>query len=192
MIIGCGKRRGQAARFVLLVVLSALPRPSASGPLADEYSIKAAFLFHFAEFVDWPDEAFKDSANTMIYCSIGENGPMRSAMEASLLGKAVHWRTVQLRQLRDWQSAAGCHVLYVGANENKRLLPGLDALKGSPVLTVGEADNFAEIGGMIQFCEESNKIRFHINLTPVASARLKMSSRLLSLAKTVIGTAGGN
>jgi hypothetical protein len=104
----------------------------------------------------------------------------------------VRSRMVQIRRLKNWQDAESCHVLFVGRGEDKRVATALFFLKTSAVLTVGDSERFNEKGGIIEFCEESSKIRFHINLPAAAAARLKLSARLLTLAKSLTGAAGGN
>jgi hypothetical protein len=101
-------------------------------------------------------------------------------------------RGVRVAHVKEGDSMQGCQVLFIGVAENRRAVSIMTNVKGSAVLTVGESPNFAASGGMIEFCLEGNKIRFDINLGAVNAAKLKMSARLLALAKTVIGAAGGD
>jgi YfiR/HmsC-like len=167
---------------LLLVSPSSLPASST----AEEYSIKAAFLFHFAQFVDWPTEAFKETASPLTYCTLGAD-PFHGALETTLNGKTVGTRTIRVLHFKQTQEIYGCHILFVGAAEKSFRPQMLVSLRESPVLTVGETENFAKEGGMIGFCLEENKIRFEINLEAAEHAKLKISSRLLALARTVIG-----
>jgi hypothetical protein len=155
-----------------------------------EYQIKAAFLFHFAQFVEWPDEAFKDANSPLTYCTIGED-PFRGGLEDILRGKTVAERGIRVEHLKQAEAIQRCQVLFIGAAEAKRAAAIVANAKGSSVLTVGESANFAADGGMIGFSVEGNKVRFEINLAAVNAAKLKMSARLLSLAKTVTGNGGG-
>jgi hypothetical protein len=156
-----------------------------------EYAVKAAFLFHFAEFVEWPAGAFKDASGPLTYCTVGED-PFRGALDESLRAKVIGNRGVRVAHVKEGDSMQGCQVLFIGVAENRRAVSIMTNVKGSAVLTVGESPNFAASGGMIEFCLEGNKIRFDINLGAVNAAKLKMSARLLALAKTVIGAAGGD
>lgn len=156
-----------------------------------EYQIKAAFLFHFAQFVDWPAEAFKQADSPLIYCTLGED-PLHGALEATLAGKTVGSRAVQVRHLRKATEAQGCHVLFIGAEEKKDMARVLASLGGNPTLIAGEAENFAADGGMIGFCLEQNKVRFEINMAAAERANLRISARLLALAKTVVGRGKGD
>jgi hypothetical protein len=152
--------------------------------------VKTAFLFHFAQFVDWPTEAFVDESSPLVYCTVGED-PFRGALDARLNGKTIGARRLRVQHFKETSEIQGCQVLFLGAMEKKRLAETLTTLKGAPVLTVGESDHFAQDGGMIGFCLEDNKVRFEINLNAATQANLKISARLLTLAKTVIGNPKG-
>ena len=159
---------------------------SAQGNASSEYQVKAAFLFHFAQFVDWPPGAFKDAGTPVTYCTVGGD-PFRGALEASLSGKAIEGRWVRVLHFKEAQEIQGCQVLFIGMADKKFISATLANLKGTPVLTVAESDHFAQDGGMIGFFLEDNKVRFEINLNAAERAKLKISARLLALAKTVIG-----
>lgn len=157
-----------------------------------EYAVKAAFLFHFAQFVEWPAGAFKGANSPLTYCTFGAD-PFRGSLDESLRGKTIGERGIRVQHLKQAEGIQDCQVLFIGGAESKRAAAGVLAnVKGSAILTVGESQDFAEDGGMIEFCLEGNKIRFNINLATVSAAKLKMSARLLTLAKTVIGTQGGS
>jgi hypothetical protein len=170
----------------LLIAWSA----SAQANPSSEYAVKAAFLFHFAEFVEWPAGAFKDGNSPLTYCTVGED-QFRGALDENLRGKTIGERAMRVQHLKQLDAIHDCQILFIGATETKHASQILASIKGNAVLTVGESHNFAEDGGMIEFLLEGNKIRFEINLGAVSAAKLKMSARLLTLAKTVIGTSGG-
>jgi hypothetical protein len=180
-----GSRRVTAHSLMLtLLLLSPVQIPASSA--AEEYSIKAAFLFHFAQFVDWPAEAFQEASTPLTYCTLGVD-PFHGALETTFNGKTLGTRTIRVQHFKQVREIHGCQVLFIGATEKDFRPPMLASLQGSPMLTVGETLNFAQDGGMIGFCLEENKIRFEINLDAAEHAKLKISSRLLALAKTVIG-----
>jgi hypothetical protein len=158
----------------------------AKTPASSEYEVKAAFLFHFAQFVEWPEGTFKDAGSPLTYCTIGED-PFHGALAASLNGKTIEARVLRVQHLKEARQIQGCQILFIGAAENRLIPDVLTAIKGTPVLTVAEAEHFARNGGMIGFLLEGDKIRFEINLEAAEHAKLKVSSRLLGLAKTVIG-----
>jgi hypothetical protein len=159
---------------------------SAQSNPSGEYQVKAAFLFHFAQFVDWPPEAFKDAASPLTYCTVGED-PFHGALDASLNGKTIDGRPVRVLHFKLSQEVQPCQILFLGAPEKKSLSATLVTLGASPVLTVGESQDFIGQGGMIGFLWEDNKVHFEINLEAAERAKLKISARLLTLAKKVIG-----
>lgn len=112
--------------------------------------MKAAFLFHFAQFVDWPSDAFKDAGTPLTYCTAGED-PFRGALDISLNGKVINGRPVRVLHFREAQEIRGCQVLFMGIADKKFVTATLANLKGTPVLTVAEAEHFVQEGGMIGF-----------------------------------------
>ena len=178
-------RRG-AVLLAMFAALGAARLASTELSPSGEYEIKAAFLFHFSQFIDWPEGTLKGASTPLTYCTVGED-PFHGALDASLRGKTIGARPLQVLHFKQPQYIRGCQILFVGAGE-KALLPAVLAnLKENAVLTVGESEHFVQNGGMIGFLLEENKIRFEINLEAAEHAKLKMSSRLLALAKSVIG-----
>jgi hypothetical protein len=171
---------------ILLVILAGTNFYAFSQSQADEYRVKAAFLFHFAQLVEWPTEIPGDPNRPFNICTLGEDS-FRGELEDTVGGKSIGTRTVQVRHFKQPQEALGCQILFIGSSEDKRLSTILAEIDSNPVMTVGEADDFVEQGGIIRFFLEDNKIRFDINLKPADKAGLKISSRLLLLAKNVSG-----
>lgn len=155
---------------------------------AEEYRVKAAFIYHFMQLVDWRDENFDDSP-TIEVCTVGEDR-FQGELENAMNGKTVHSRSINVRHLHREADLSGCEVVYLDGDDRKLARSAIEALKGRPVLTIGDGDTFLQDGGMIRFLMEDNKIRFEINLNASQKAQLKISSRLLLLAKTVIGKPG--
>jgi len=176
---------------LLLAACGTPPIEGGQSSAASEYTVKAAFLFHFAQFVEWPAEAFADANSPLTYCTIGEDA-FRGALEESVNGKSIGNRRLQVKHVKELEQIAGCQVLFIAAGEKKRHGEELAMASKRPVLTVGETDGFATEGGIIGFSREQNKIRFEINLDAAGKAQLKISAKLLSLAKTVIGSPRGN
>ena len=146
-----------------------------------EYQLKAAFLFNFAKFVEWPPGAFPEAKSPMIIGVLGDN-PFGAELERTIRDKIVNGRPLQIREFRSPAEARECHILFVSNSEKKRLPEVVESLRGTNVLTVGEAENFIESGGMISFVREGNKIRFQINDQAARGAGLKISSKLMNLA----------
>jgi uncharacterized protein DUF4154 len=172
----------------LLATISVAPRELRADGVS-EYQVKMAFLFHFAQFVEWPPEAFKDASSPLTYCTIGDD-PFHGALEDSLKGKTIASHPLQVQHLKDREQINSCQILFVAASEKKRVADDLAAAAGRSVLTVGETEHFAQNGGMIGFVLDDDKVRFEINVQSALKAKLKISSRLLLLAKSVIGSQG--
>jgi hypothetical protein len=177
-------RKALLGLAVLGVLLGfAGPGPAETKPVDLEYQVKAAFLFNFAKFVEWPPDAFPDPATPVAICVLGED-PFGQGLDAVVEGETLNGRRLVVRRLRDLLQTRDCHVLFVSRSEKE--LPALMAgLRSGGVLTVGEGDDFLEQGGMIRFVLEQNRVRFDINLDAAERGRLKLSSKLLRLARSV-------
>jgi len=158
-------------------------------PIVDEYQVKAAFLFNFAKFVEWPNEAFSDPNAPLVITVLGED-PFNGSLEA-VKGKLVNNRKLTIRRVKDIQEIGKSNVLFVSPSARKELGRILEALQGQNVLTVGEDGAFIQCGGIINFVKEDNRVRFEVNVTAAERAGLKISSRLLALARIVKGSAQG-
>jgi len=166
----------------LLALLLAALNGHAQGAQPSEYQLKAAFLYHFAQLVNWPPETFAKADSPMVIGVIGEN-PFGKQLEESVRGKSVNGHPLAVKEVQTLAEATDtCHILFISASEKKRLSEILAALRGKSVLTVGETEHFTETGGMINFTLEVTKIRFQINDSAAKAAGLKISSKLLSLA----------
>ena len=151
---------------------------------ATEYQVKAAFLYNFAKFVDWPPSAFSDAKQTLNICVYGRD-PFGTALEDALLGKTIGERRVSLGRAMQFQDLVGCHVVFVSASAHESAAELANRLKGRAVLLVGESEGFAASGGVIQFTIEDNRVHFVINPDAADRAGLRISSKLLALAKIV-------
>ncbi len=143
--------------------------------------IKAAFLYHFAQFSTWPEEAFPDAETPIRLCILGED-PFGSALE-QVRGKTVHNRPLEIRRLPAGTSAQGCHLVFMGPMPVQVLKASLAQLQHQPVLTIGEGEDFLKQGGIVRLVEEKNHVRFEINVMAVRRAGLQLSVRLLRLAR---------
>jgi hypothetical protein len=168
------------AAALALAALRPLPRAVA----ASEYEVKAAFLYNFTRFATWPPEAFKDDGAPLVIGVLGED-PFGAVLDDAVEGKTAGGRRVVARRYRLAADAREAQELFIATSEEPRLARILEALEGSSVLTVGEADSFAERGGAIGFVVEEKKTRFCVNLAAAKRARVEVSSQLLRLAKVV-------
>jgi hypothetical protein len=150
----------------------------------DEYRVKAGFLFNFAKFVEWPPETFQSSTDPIVICALGYD-PYRRALEEAVREKTIQGRTFSVHQVSDVEQANACQILFVSASENKRAAALLPRLKATGVLTVGETEGFAAEGGVINFKMENGRVRLEINVAAAERAKLRISSKLLSLVQIV-------
>jgi hypothetical protein len=171
------------------LILPDSARTTGAQSQAGEYHVKAAFLFHFVQLVEWPAGSLGNEIDPVTLCTIGED-PFHGDLDGTLAGKSVGTRPLRVRHLKPAEDLQGCQVLFVSKTDAARLGRLLEELKDGPILTVGESDGFVEQGGMIGFLLVENKVRFEINLEAAERAKLKISSRLLLLAKTVVGNHG--
>jgi len=149
-----------------------------------EYSVKAVFLFNFAQFVEWPSEAFPSGQTPLIIGILGDD-PFGTYLDETVRGEKVNNRPLVVRRFHRVDEITTCHVLFISRSELTRLGQILGDLKGRNVLTVGDANNFALEGGVIQLVTEKNKIRMRINLDAAKAADLRISSKLLRPAEIV-------
>ena len=185
----CASRRA-ATRYVafarallgLILLVSVVLPFSAQTPAADEYPVKAAFLFNFAKFVEWPQDAFKAPDDPVTICVLGMN-PFGGALEETVRGKLIGAHPFMVREVTNAQQAGKCHIVFVTASERKRCRSFLDELKGRSVLTVGEVEDFTANGGIINFKLKDARVRIEIDAAAAERARLRISSKLLSLAE---------
>ena len=157
---------------------------SAHAQRPTEYQVKAAFLYNFAKFVEWPAETFEDSEDPIVIGILGED-PFRTTLEETVQDQSVRDRELKILRFASAADLEACHILFVASSEKPGLRTLLSRLDGSSVLTVGETSGFCETGGMISFYLERNRVRFEINPDACERAGLKMSAKLLRLARIV-------
>jgi hypothetical protein len=174
-------RAGPAA--VLLAALSLCCSPAAAA--ADkqpslEYQVKAAFLLNFTKFIEWPPSSLPPNAPFSI-CILGSD-PFGRALDRIVDGETVNGRKLAVTRIHDQQSHS-CQMVFVDRSEKEaaKVLPGF----GRGVLTVGERNDFMRDGGMIAFVIENRRVRFDVNMAAAANAGLRISSKLLNVARSV-------
>jgi hypothetical protein len=182
-------RLGRALRLILLAVYALVSAETLAKAQAQPLSaseIKAGFLFNFTKFVEWPPDAFADGGVPIVLGIVGDN-PVTDLLIETTAGKTVNGRAVIIRRLKEGQDLRLCHILFVSSSEEKHVLQILEKVKGSEILTVSETSGFAQSGGMINFFIEGNKVRLEINLDAAARARLKISAKVIAVARLVTG-----
>ncbi len=181
-----GGRRSAVAVLAaaLWIAPPTAPEVRAARPPAQEleYKVKAAFLYNFAKFVDWPAGAFADAKSPFNLCVLGED-PFGSALDQTVAGDSIGGRPIAVQRGAHLSELKGCHILFVSRSEEGRQRDIFAALHNGPVLTVGDSGSFLDAGGMIDFVIEGGKLRFEINRGAVDRSPLKISSKLLRLAR---------
>ncbi len=149
-----------------------------------EYKVKAAFLYHFVQFAQWPDQAFSHKNSRIHICNYGENA-FEGLLRRTFDGKTVNARRFHIRPQVTDTEIKDCHVIFVNRNVVMTKNELQQLMKQSQALLVGEAENFLENGGMIQFYHTDKKIRFAVNPDSLDRNNIHLSSKLLRLAKIV-------
>ncbi|MEW6067505.1 MAG: YfiR family protein [Nitrospirota bacterium] len=147
-----------------------------------EYQVKAAFIYNFVKFIEWPDELFKDST-TVTFCIIGDD-PFVSEID-TIQGQSVKGKVLEVTRINSIDKAKNCHLLFISSSERKNITYILKEIKNLSVLTIGDTEGFAQQGVIINFFIEENKIRFEINTDAANCAKIQISSKLLKLARIV-------
>lgn len=171
-------------RFPILAVLCFLVAV-AQAQSASEYQVKAAFLFNFARFVEWPANAFLSADSPLQICILGQD-PFGRDFEQMIEDKTVSGHRIEIAHPEGVPQARACQILFISFPDKQQIRDILLGLKGSSVLTVGDAPGFAKMGGVINFVLDENRVRFEINQKAAQSAHLKLSARLLTVAKLVL------
>jgi hypothetical protein len=146
----------------------------------DEYQVKAAFLLNFARFVEWPAEAFTGPADPIVTCILGKD-PFGRWLKEAINGRSIEGRALTLRHITGAAEATSCQILFVGSSEPKRVWSALSGVRR--ILTVGECGDASEGGAIVNFVIEDGRVRFEINTEAAELAKVRISSRLLSLAR---------
>lgn len=177
------KRRFQCTAAIMIGLLVLESRPLGGQDSTVEYQVKAAYLYNFAKFVDWPPTAFLRPDDPFTICLAGD--PFGGALDKVIQGEVLNGRKLTIRRIAATDSTAGCQIVYVDPFQDRRYEETNAVPLNSPILTVGETEDFINNGGMIRFIKSGHRIQFQINADAVSRASLKVSSRLLRLAEIV-------
>jgi hypothetical protein len=171
------------------VLLWLLPATGAVAQAARESDIKAAFIYNFAAFIDWPQQAFRDDEAPFVIGIFGADsfGP---TLEQLTAGERAKDRPIVVRRLTRLTDVTACQILFISASEAGRVTDILRHCTGRAILTVSDAPGFVEMGGMIAFSREEGRILLYVNTTAAEAAELVISSKLLRVARVVRGTGG--
>jgi hypothetical protein len=169
---------------ISLALLALAAAPALAQRDQSEAQIKAAFLYKFGSFVEWPARAFPRPDSPFIIGVMGSD-PVASALEQVAAGRTVQGRPIAVRKLRRGEALEGLHVLFVGQAEAARLGEFQAAARAESILLVTESENALSRGSIINFVVE-DKVRFDIALPPAERGNLKISARLLTVARKII------
>lgn len=183
----CLRLRGwlRAAAALACTLAAALPAGAQTAAVPLERAVKAAFVYKFLAYVEWPATSF-ESTDTPLVIGVQGADDIAAELQQIVAGRAVGDRPLQVKRLREGDAVAGLHVLVVGKSEAARIAPLARALQGRPTLVVTESPAGLKAGSMINLVvAPDGRVRFEVALEPVDRAGLKLSSRLLALAQAV-------
>jgi hypothetical protein len=178
------RRKTLAVRTLLLALSLLLPgafRGEAQAPT--EYQVKAAYVFNFLKFVEWPGDS-QDSGSKWVVGVVGDS-PVGEELTRLSEGKEVLGRSLQIKRMQGSDSVRDCNILFISPSEKRRWPSILSALRGSSVLTVADMEDFVGSGGMIQLFVEDTRVRMVVDVSATNRAKLKISSKMLLLARVV-------
>jgi hypothetical protein len=175
-------------RVACVLVASWCSGAMSASPAA-EYQVKAAYLFNFGQFVEWPAQAYDSPNAPFAICVVGED-PFGKILDEAVAGESLGEHAFVVRRFRNPRDISACHILFIGRNEAARLDETLQVLKGRSVLTVTDIAGAESRGAMIVLVNDRNRIRMRINVAAAKSSNLEISSKLLRPAE-VVGNEGG-
>ncbi len=167
--------------FLLTALAGAKVAIPEASPKPSEYDVKAAYIYNFAKFTEWPPGAFQDGERNIHLCVIGDD-PFGHSL-AAIERKSVGGRRIRVRRGLSVRNLHGCEMVFISASEKEGLEQILETLHALPILTIGDTRGFAQRGVMINFFMEKRKVLFEINPRAADHAGLKISSTLLRIAR---------
>ncbi|HWF37743.1 MAG TPA: YfiR family protein [Candidatus Acidoferrales bacterium] len=173
-----------ALATVYIFVAFRTPLYAAQVPKATEYEVKAAYLYNFGKFVNWPSTGSAGGQDDFVICVLGQD-PFGGGLQTSVVGERVGGKPVIAKHIANTEDGSHCRIIFISASEQSRVKQVLMDFAQSGALTVSDMPDFTARGGMIQFVMRDNKVRFEVNLTAAERARLNLSSELLKVAVSV-------
>lgn len=168
--------------FIGVICIVLVPLASAADGDSLEYSVKAAYLYKFGIYIEWPATAFASPSSPLNLCVVGED-PFGAVLDDAIKGQRIHGRPVVVRRLKTAEANSGCHIAYLGFADSQRISQHMEALRGSAVLTVGDTRRAG--GGIVTFVINDNRVRFNIDEEAAVQSGISISSKLLNLALDV-------
>jgi hypothetical protein len=168
-------------RLLYLALALLCMAPAMRAQVAPAYQVKAAFIYNFTQFVQWPAHAFAGSQSPLIIGVLGDN-PFGTYLEQLVKDEKVGGRSIEIRKFKDADDVARCNILFINTPDAASIAR---SLRSKGILTVSDADNFARDGGMIRLVTANNKIRLQINTAAARAANIEISAKLLRLAEII-------
>lgn len=170
--------------MAMALVLAFAPCLRAQETRPTDYDVKAAYLYNFGRFIEWPAQSSASQGDSFNVCVLGRD-PFGPTLDTTLAGETIAGKSVVARRVSTPQEAANCRILFIGTTETGQLNKIIEALDKEAVLTVSDMPQFSQHGGMIQFVLEGKRVRFEVNLAAAQRVGLTLSSELLKVATTV-------
>jgi hypothetical protein len=186
-IRACRQGRSAACLAIIAALLLVPSATRAQDSIPIEYRIKANFLATVPSFIEWPEIAFSSAQAPFVVCVVGDFH-FGTALADSARRAPPLKRRIEIRLARQDLQLKNCHILFVSNSEANHYVKILQILQGSETLTVGETPDFLDLGGMLSFAFQKDELQFEVNLVAANKAHLRISSRLLVLARRVVGS----
>jgi len=167
--------------LVMLLLVSKLALSGQPSP-SREYQLKAVFLFNFTQFVEWPSQSFSSEEAPMVIGILGKD-PFGSYLEETIAGEKINGHPLVIRRFETIDDIGACQILFINPADKSKTRSVIEELKGRNILTVSDAPEFLQQGGMIRFFTKRDKINLQVNLEATKSAELVISSKLLRLVE---------
>lgn len=176
-------------RKTVLIILSLTLLLAGKGHAAPssslEYRVKAAYLLQFTRYTEWPSQAFPSATAPIRICILGPD-PFGDTLEKTVTGRKSGTRGIEVHRLTEFKGSS-CHVIFIGQTQEGTEAEVLKSAEGKPILTIGESNGFLSRGGILKFIILEDTVQFEVNLKIARHSLLKLSSRMLALAKRVVG-----
>jgi hypothetical protein len=199
MMLHAPSARGRQGRTVTKIIrrlviavfcwtaMSQKPSADEVVPVSPEYVIKAAYIYNFAMFVEWPSDAFRRESSPIVIGILGAD-PLGAAIDQTVRDKRIDKRPLVVKRLQWGQEFVDCHILFITSSETPRFGEVVQHVRNLPILLVTESPGLAARGAIINFIVEHNRVRCEINVDAAKRAHLSISSKLLGLAKVTTGS----
>lgn len=176
------KKIANARSIIIVFFLISKLVLSAQTTTSREYQLKAAFLFNFTQFVEWPGNSFSSDQAPMVIGILGKD-PFGHYLEEIVAGEKINGRLLQVEHYDTIEEVRACQVLFINFPDSKKTAQAISELQGRTILTVSDAPDFMQRGGMIRFFTKKDKINLQVNLAATKTADLVISSKLLRLVE---------